>query len=151
MKPETSRLRLHTRDRRRPPALAYVELHDDETAQTLTGFFERGLAFFAKHGIRPKRLTTDKAFSHVKNRSLRELLAYRGIKHLTQPYRPPTTEKVERFHQTTAREWGRRPRVPLTSTAKRRTATLAQPLQHAQTAQLARRRAPISRVHNVRG
>ena len=31
--------------------LAYVELHDDETAATVTGFVERALAFFARHGI----------------------------------------------------------------------------------------------------
>ena len=31
--------------------LAYVELHDDEKAATVTGFVERALAFFAEHGI----------------------------------------------------------------------------------------------------
>ena len=49
---------------------------------------------------------TDNAFSYVKNRSLRDLLAARGIRHLTtKPYRPRTNGKVERFHQTMAREW----------------------------------------------
>ena len=49
---------------------------------------------------------TDNGFSYVKNRSLRELLADRGIRHLTtEPYRPRTNGKVERFHQTMAREW----------------------------------------------
>jgi transposase InsO family protein len=86
--------------------LAYVELHDDERAQTVTGFLERALAFFAGHGIAAKRLMTDNAFAYVKNRSLRELLEARGIGHLTtQPYRPRTNGKVERFHQTMAREW----------------------------------------------
>jgi hypothetical protein len=34
---------------------------------------------------------TDNAFTYTKNRSLRELLATRGIRHLTtQPYRPRT-------------------------------------------------------------
>ena len=48
----------------------------------------------------------DNGFSYVKNRSLRELLTARGIHHLTtQPYRPRTNGKVERFHQTMAREW----------------------------------------------
>ena len=55
--------------------LAYVELHADEKAATVTGFLERALAFFADHGITAKRLMTDNAFSYVKNRSLRELLA----------------------------------------------------------------------------
>ncbi len=49
---------------------------------------------------------TDNAFAYVRNRSLRELLNARGIRHLTtQPYRPRTNGKVERFHQTMAREW----------------------------------------------
>jgi len=86
--------------------LAYVELHDDEKAATVTGFLERGLAFFAAHRITAKRLLTDNAFSYVHNRSLRELLARHGIRHLTtEPYRPRTNGKVERFHQTMAREW----------------------------------------------
>jgi transposase InsO family protein len=86
--------------------LAFVELHDDDKAATVTGFLERALASFAEHGILAKRLLTDKAFSYVRNRSLRELLARHGIRHLTtQPYRPRTNGKVERFHQTIAREW----------------------------------------------
>lgn len=86
--------------------LAFVELHDEETATTVTGFLERALAFFAEHGIVAKRLMTDNAFCYVKNRSLRELLTHHGIRHLTtRPYRPRTNGKVERFHQTMAREW----------------------------------------------
>jgi transposase InsO family protein len=86
--------------------LAYVELLDDERAQTVTGFLERSLDYFARHGITASRLMTDNAFSYTKNRSLRELLADRGISHrTTRPYRPRTNGKVERFHQTMAREW----------------------------------------------
>src|SRR5213078_4248747 len=78
--------------------LAYVELHDDEKAATVTGFLERALAFFAEHAIVAKRLMTDNGFSYVKNRSLRELLARHSIRHLTtEPYRPRTNGKVERF------------------------------------------------------
>jgi transposase InsO family protein len=73
----------------------------------VTGFLERALAFYASHGILAKRVMTDNAFSYVRNRSLRELLADHGISHLTTaPYRPRTNGKVERFHQTMAREWG---------------------------------------------
>jgi hypothetical protein len=43
--------------------LASVELHDDERATTVTGFVERALLFFGKHGIVWKRLMTDNAFS----------------------------------------------------------------------------------------
>jgi transposase InsO family protein len=86
--------------------LAYVELHNDEKAETVTGFVEGALAFYAGHGIVAKRLMTDNGFSYVKSRALRELLARHDIRHLTtQPYRPRTNGKVERFHQTMAREW----------------------------------------------
>lgn len=86
--------------------LAYVELHDDEKADTVTAFVERALAFFDQHDIVTKRLMTDNGFSYVKNRSLRELLERHAIRHLkTQPYRPRTNGKLERFHQTMAREW----------------------------------------------
>jgi len=132
--------------------LAYVELHDDEKAATVTGFVERALAFFAAHGIVAKRLMTDNGFSYVKNRSLRELLAAHRIRHLTtEPYRPRTNGKVERFHQTMGREWAYG--LPY-RTSRHRAAALPHWLDHYNT----RRRhsslgdrPPISRVHNVRG
>ena len=43
--------------------LAYVELHDDEKAATVTAFVERALAYFERHGIHTKRLMTDNGFS----------------------------------------------------------------------------------------
>jgi len=132
--------------------LAYVELHDDERAATVTGFLERALRFYERHGITAKRLMTDNGFSYVKNRSLRELLAARAIRHLTtQPYRPRTNGKVERFHQTMAREWAY---GLLYGSHRQRNQALPHWLEHYNT----RRRhsslgdrPPISRVHNVRG
>src|SRR5881409_3803043 len=132
--------------------LAFVELHDDEKAATVTGFVERALAFFAAHGIVAKRLMTDNGFSYVKNRSLRELLARHRIRHLTtEPYRPRTNGKVERFHQTMAREWAYG--LAYRSHRKRN-----QALPHWLDHYNRRRphsslggRPPISRIHNVRG
>ena len=132
--------------------LAYVELHDDEKAVTVTGFVERALAVFAEHGVVAKRLMTDNGFSYVKNRSLRELLASRQIRHLTtEPYRPRTNGKVERFHQTMEREWAKGVRY---RSHRHRNAALPDWLEHYN-----RRRPhsaigdrpPISRVHDVRG
>lgn len=86
--------------------LAYAEIHSDEKAQTVTGFTERALAFYALHGIAPKRLMTDNAWEYVNNRSLKELLDQRGITHTrTRPYRPETNGRPERFHQTMGTEW----------------------------------------------
>ena len=132
--------------------LAYVELHNDEKAATVTAFVERALAYFAEHGILTKRLMTDNAFAYVKNRSLRELLARHGIHHLTtEPYRPRTNGKVERFHQTMAREWAHG--VSYRSHRQRNRA-LPHWLNHYNRQRPHSSlgdRPPISRVHNVRG
>jgi transposase InsO family protein len=86
--------------------LAYTEIHPDERAATVRAFVERALGFFAEHGIAPRRLQTDNAFTYVHNRSLRELLARTGIRHRTIPPRTPKRNgKVERYQQTLAREW----------------------------------------------
>ena len=86
--------------------LAYVELHDDERAGTVTAFVDRALSWFARRGIGARRLMSDGAWAYTRNRSLADLLAERGVRHLvTRPYRPQTNGKVERFHQTMAREW----------------------------------------------
>lgn len=130
--------------------LGYAELLADEKAITVTAFVERALAFFAENGIVPKRVMTDNAFSYVNNRSLGELFAARSIRHLrTKPYRPRTNGKVERFHQTMAREWAYGVRY---RSHRHRAAALPHWLDHYNT-----RRPhsslgglpPISRVHNV--
>jgi transposase InsO family protein len=88
--------------------LAYSELHRDERAATVTGFLERGLAFYAAQGIEAKRLISDNALVYRRNRSLRELLARHGIQHLLIPIRRPQVNgKVERYQQTLKREWAR--------------------------------------------
>jgi transposase InsO family protein len=86
--------------------LAYTEICPDEQAATVTAFVERALAFFAGHGITPRRLQTDNAWTYIHNRSLRELLAEHGIQHRRIPPRTPKRNgKVERYQQTLAREW----------------------------------------------
>jgi transposase InsO family protein len=86
--------------------LSYAELLADERAQTVTAFVARALAFYTAHGIQPKRLMTDNAWSYTLNRSLQQLLAERAILHVRTPKRRPQPNgKVERFHQTMAREW----------------------------------------------
>ncbi len=132
--------------------LGYAELLDDERASTVTAFVERALAVFAAHAIQPKRLMTDNAWVYTKNRSLHELLSARRIRHLTtRPRRPRTNGKVERFHQTMAREWAYGLRY---RSSRHRAAALPHWLSyynerrpHSSLGGLP----PISRVHNVRG
>jgi len=132
--------------------LAYAEIHSDERAATVAGFLERALAFYASHGIAVRRLMTDNAWAYTRSRAVRELLARSHIRHLTtKPYRPRTNGKVERFHQTMAREWA----YGLVYRSHReRAAALPHWLDHYNQ----RRRhgslggqPPITRVHNVRG
>lgn len=132
--------------------LAYVELHPDEKAATVTGFVERALAFFAQHGVACKRVMTDNGFSYTKNRGLAELLIQHDIHHqTTRPYRPRTNGKVERFHQTMAREWA----YGLTyGSSGQRARALPHWLDHYNRARphsSIGNRPPISRIHNVRG
>jgi transposase InsO family protein len=132
--------------------LGYAELLDDERAATVTAFVERALAIFAAHGIEPKRLMTDNAWAYTKNGSLRELLTRRGIRHLTtQPRRPRTNGKVERFHQTMAREWAYGLRY---RSSRHRAAALPHWLRHYNERRphsSLQGQPPISRVHNVCG
>jgi transposase InsO family protein len=87
--------------------LAYTELHPDERGPTVVGFVERAIAFFRSHGIEPRRLQTDNAWTYTKNRDLADLLAREGISHRTIPPRTPKRNgKVERYQQTLKREWG---------------------------------------------
>jgi hypothetical protein len=73
--------------------LAYVELHSDERAETVTAFAARALDWFAANGIAARRVMSDNAFIYARNRSLRELLTTCEVKHLpTKPYRPQTND-----------------------------------------------------------
>jgi transposase InsO family protein len=132
--------------------LAYAEIHPDQRAVTVAGFLERALAFYERHGVSAKRLMTDNAWVYVKSRDLRRLLTHHQLRHLTtKPYRPRTNGKVERFHQTMAREWAY---GLVYSSSRERAAALPHWLDHYNTARphsSLRGQPPISRVHNVRG
>jgi transposase InsO family protein len=132
--------------------LAYAEIHDDERATTVAGFLERALAFYAAHGITARRLMTDNAWAYARSRRVRELLAHHQIRHLTtKPYRPRTNGKVERFHQTMAREWA----YGLVYHSHRERATALphwlEHYNHHRPHSSIGGQPPISRVHNVRG
>jgi transposase InsO family protein len=132
--------------------LAYAEIHSDERAATVAGFLERALAFYAEHAITPQRLMTDNAWAYTRSRAIRQLLARFEIRHLTtKPYRPRTNGKVERFHQTMAREWAYGLVYP---SHRERAAALPHWLHHYNTTRPHSSlgdRPPISRVHNLCG
>jgi transposase InsO family protein len=85
--------------------LAYAEVLSDEKGQTVAGFLRRAVAFYRRHGIRIERVMTDNGSGY---RSLLHAIACRtlGLRHLrTQPYRPRTNGKAERFIRTLLGGW----------------------------------------------
>jgi transposase InsO family protein len=85
--------------------LAYVEVLDDERAVTAVAFLRRAVAHFAAFGIRVEQLMTDNGPAY---RATIHALACKAlrIKHLrTQPYRPRTNGKAERFIRTMLGGW----------------------------------------------
>ena len=85
--------------------LAYVEVLDDEKAVTATAFLCRAVAHFAAHGVQVERVMTDNGSAYV---SIVHRLACKALrlKHLrTQPYRPRTNGKAERFIRTLLSGW----------------------------------------------
>ncbi len=131
--------------------LAYAEIHGDRQATTAAAFLERALRFYQSHGIVAKRLMTDNAWIYVRSSAKRQLLTRHEIRHLTtKPYRPRTNGKVERFHQTMAREWAY---GLVYRSHHERAAALPHWLDHYNTTRphsSLGNRPPISRVHNLR-
>ena len=85
--------------------LAYAEVLADEKAATAIGFLRRATAFFAGHGVQVERILTDNGSAY---RAALHALACRqlGIRHLrTQPRRPQTNGKAERFIRTMLNGW----------------------------------------------
>ncbi len=99
--------------------LAYVEVLDDERTDNVIGFLRRAVAWFNAHGVEVQRLMTDNgpAYRSTAHAAICRQLAIRHL--FTQPYRPKTNGKAERFIQTMLREWAYAAAYP-TSTARTR-------------------------------
>jgi transposase InsO family protein len=77
----------------------------DEKAVTAIGFLRRAVAHFAAYGVQVEGVLTDNGSAY---RATIHAIACRtlGIKHLrTQPYRPRTNGKAERFIRTLLGGW----------------------------------------------
>ena len=107
--------------------LAYAEALNDERAETVCAFLERAVGWFAGHGIRVERVMTDNGNgyrSHAHAAVCRRL----GLKHLfTEPYRPRTNGKAERFIKTLTHRWAY---AGVYATTHQRRAALAGFLDH---------------------
>ena len=85
--------------------LAYSEIFPDETRKSGLTVLFNALRFFRSHAVRVWRVMTDNGASFRSNRYAKALRML-SIKHKrTKPYTPRTNGKVERFVQTSLREW----------------------------------------------
>ena len=85
--------------------LAHAEALGDEKAASAAAFLRRAVGFYAAHGITVQAVMTDNGSAYI---SVIHALACRalGIRHIrTQPRRPRTNGKAERFIRTMLREW----------------------------------------------
>src|SRR5262245_56948335 len=85
--------------------LAYVAVLSDEKSVTAIGFLRRAVAHFSAQGVHVQQVMTDNGSAYV---SIAHALACRtlGLRHLrTQPYRPRTNGKAERFIRTMLGGW----------------------------------------------
>ena len=88
--------------------LAYVEVRRSQRRHACTRFLHRAVRWFARRGIRVRRVLTDNGNgyrSHLWAAACRTW----AIRHKrTRPYTPRTNGKAERFIQTLLREWAYR-------------------------------------------
>jgi transposase InsO family protein len=86
--------------------LAYAEVLPNELGETAAAFLGRAVAWFRSLGITVERILSDNGACY-RSRAHALACAKLGVRrHLfTQPYRPRTNGKAERFIQTLANRW----------------------------------------------
>jgi transposase InsO family protein len=96
---------------------AYVEVLPDQTGATTAAFLQRTVAWFARRGVRIRRVLTDNG-GNYRSRGFSAVAARHALRlKRARPYRPQTNGKAERFIQTLIREWAYR--RPYTTSADR--------------------------------
>lgn len=84
--------------------VAFARVKTDETKESCVAFLHEAIAFYSGLGVKVEGVMTDNGAGYKKTFDL--ACAELGIKHLrTKPYTPKTNGKVERFVQTSLREW----------------------------------------------
>lgn len=84
--------------------VAFARIKADETSRSCSEFLREAIAFYRSLGLRIEGVMTDNGAGYKKTYDA--ACAELGVRHLrTRPYTPKTNGKVERFVQTSLREW----------------------------------------------
>ena len=85
--------------------IAFANIMPDEKKRSAVAFLKAALAYYASLGIKVERVMTDNG-SCYKSFAFQRACKRLGLRHIrTKPYTPKTNGKVERFIQTSLREW----------------------------------------------
>jgi transposase InsO family protein len=85
--------------------VSFTGLHPDERTASAITFLRDAVAYYASLGVTIRRLLTDNGAA-FRSKAFVQACREMGIaKRFTQPYRPQTNGKAERFIQSALREW----------------------------------------------
>ena len=85
--------------------VAFARVHPDERHRSAVSFLHEAVSHYRSMGVRIRRVLTDNGSCYV-SRAFRAACQRLRLRHsTTQPYRPRTNGKAERFIQTALREW----------------------------------------------
>jgi len=127
--------------------LAYVEVLPDERGATTVEYLRRAHHWFSEQGIRIRRIMSDNG-ANYHSRVIAALCTELSIRHVfTQPYRPRTNGKAERFIQTLLREWAYTASYPTSSHRLRALPAWINYYNHQRPHGALGHRPPASRLH----
>jgi transposase InsO family protein len=132
--------------------LAYVELHQEQTAPTAARVLRRAILWFNELGLAPPdAVMTDGALVYKSN-DFKQALDDAGAHHIaTPPYTPRWNGKVERFIQTLQNEWAYAHRWNNSTQRARSLQSFLRYYNRRRPHSSLADRPPISRVHNLCG
>src|SRR5579862_2919220 len=85
--------------------IGFVDIMPDQKKRSAVAFLKAAVAYYAGLGVKVERVMTDNG-SCYRSFAFRRACTRLGLRHIrTRPYTPKTNGKVERFIQTSLREW----------------------------------------------